>query len=649
MPVNLSPAAGAAAQFFTNDGVPLAGGLIYTYAAGTTTPQTAYTSSTGGTAWSNPIVLNSAGRVSGGGEIWLTGNLAYKFVLYDSTSVLIATYDQIRGVGDTTELLAFEALLAGSTGSSLVGFLQSGTGAVATTVQAKLRRTVDVLDYGADSTGASSSYTAFINAVAAIPAAGGILKIPAGTYYLGNTGILFSRDNLTVIGDGMPSVASNNYSLVGGTILQGPVIFDGSNITLKDFGVDSGTTFVTARNSGNGMDGLVVHNVAQTSINKNITLQNVTGLCKIATSTADATAAVHAVLLESLQYGSGNNIVGVGGWYGIVMKVSDFNFGNLISRECDNANVYLKSETYGPVLRVNIDNIVVNNAITRGYSAVLVQANSAELHSVTVGNITVQNPTVGVNANTGTCVRIDAASTLPASVISITNITAYDGSNGIYVAGPVYALTIDNAACWSGSGVGFVTGLGTAATQPLDIIVNNLRAASYTAGAVAVASSNTRVLLGNVNAANTGGAIDGTSLISIQNNTSLGQYYGTLQVNATVPALLNGWAVNTPGQATGVIAKSGTTSLYGRINATAATNDVFMQIPPGMAPYNLAFYTAMTGFNGATNQLTPVTVFIDASGNASIYPNRAAYAATVSWFNLTDLRFPTEIPSTGAI
>jgi len=165
MPVNLSPAAGAAAQFFTDNGVPLAGGLIYTYAAGTTTPQAAYTSSTGGTAWSNPIVLNSAGRVSGGGEIWLTEGAAYKFVLYDSTSVLIATYDQISGVNDQTNLLAFEALLAGSTGSSLVGFLQSGTGAVATTVQTKLRETVSPEDFGAVGDGSTNDTTALQNAL----------------------------------------------------------------------------------------------------------------------------------------------------------------------------------------------------------------------------------------------------------------------------------------------------------------------------------------------------------------------------------------------------------------------------------------------------------------------------------------------------
>lgn len=97
MAVFLSPVGGAAAQFFTNSGIPLSGGKLYTYAAGTTTPAVTYTSSSGATAHTNPIILNSAGRVATG-EVWLNPPL-YKFLLKDSTDVLIATYDNISGIG----------------------------------------------------------------------------------------------------------------------------------------------------------------------------------------------------------------------------------------------------------------------------------------------------------------------------------------------------------------------------------------------------------------------------------------------------------------------------------------------------------------------------------------------------------------------
>ena len=97
MAVNLSPVGGVAAQFFDNSGNVLTGGKIYTYTAGTTTPQVTYTSATGVTAHSNPIILDASGRVPSG-EIWLTDGLSYKFLVKTSTDVLIGTYDNVIGI-----------------------------------------------------------------------------------------------------------------------------------------------------------------------------------------------------------------------------------------------------------------------------------------------------------------------------------------------------------------------------------------------------------------------------------------------------------------------------------------------------------------------------------------------------------------------
>lgn len=104
MAVYISPVGGAAAQFLTNNGTPLTGGKLYTYAAGTTTPQVTYTTNAGNVARTNPIILDSAGRVPNGGEIWVTPQ-AYKFVLTDSTDVLIATWDNLYGAGAASYLV----------------------------------------------------------------------------------------------------------------------------------------------------------------------------------------------------------------------------------------------------------------------------------------------------------------------------------------------------------------------------------------------------------------------------------------------------------------------------------------------------------------------------------------------------------------
>lgn len=98
MSVFLSPFAGVGAQFFDNNGNILSGGKLYTYTAGTTTPQATYTDSTGGTPNTNPIILNAAGRTAQ--AIWLTEGVSYKFVLMTSTNVVIGTYDNVSGVND---------------------------------------------------------------------------------------------------------------------------------------------------------------------------------------------------------------------------------------------------------------------------------------------------------------------------------------------------------------------------------------------------------------------------------------------------------------------------------------------------------------------------------------------------------------------
>lgn len=50
-------------QQFDSTGQPLIGGFLYFYAAGTTTPQSAYQDSSLTLAWPNPIELDSAGRI----------------------------------------------------------------------------------------------------------------------------------------------------------------------------------------------------------------------------------------------------------------------------------------------------------------------------------------------------------------------------------------------------------------------------------------------------------------------------------------------------------------------------------------------------------------------------------------------------------
>ena len=97
MALNLSPI-GNGVTFPDVAGRPLAGGLLWTYLAGSTTPIAAYTDPGGTIPHTNPIILGPDGRPPM--EIWLMLGVAYKFVLQDASGVPIpnATYDNIPGI-----------------------------------------------------------------------------------------------------------------------------------------------------------------------------------------------------------------------------------------------------------------------------------------------------------------------------------------------------------------------------------------------------------------------------------------------------------------------------------------------------------------------------------------------------------------------
>lgn len=176
-------------QFFDANGHPLAGGKLYSYAAGTTTPLVTYTDQAGTSANTNPVILDARGEAS----VWL-GTGPYKLRLTTSTDVDIWTVDDIYSEG----ALSMQELLS-SSGSSLVGFIQSGTGAAYRTVQSKLRDTVSVKDFGAVGDGVADDTAAFIAAYTAHP--GEAIRVPGPSVGYKITGLLTLPTNTIFVGD----------------------------------------------------------------------------------------------------------------------------------------------------------------------------------------------------------------------------------------------------------------------------------------------------------------------------------------------------------------------------------------------------------------------------------------------------------------
>jgi hypothetical protein len=85
-------------RFFDANGVPLAGGMLYSYEAGTSTPKPTYTNYTGLTPNPNPVILDANGYAN----VWLSEDSeGYKFILEDSLGNLIFTVDDVFTSGSS--------------------------------------------------------------------------------------------------------------------------------------------------------------------------------------------------------------------------------------------------------------------------------------------------------------------------------------------------------------------------------------------------------------------------------------------------------------------------------------------------------------------------------------------------------------------
>ena len=142
------------AQFFTADGQPLVGGKVYTYAAGTTTPLATYTSSSGTSANSNPIILDGRGECN----LWFSTSSTYKIKLTDANDVEIYVVDNVTNAG----------YVSGGTivNSSIVNNTVSGTAISNSTIT---NSTIDSTIIGATSP-SSATFTSFSGAWASLPA-----------------------------------------------------------------------------------------------------------------------------------------------------------------------------------------------------------------------------------------------------------------------------------------------------------------------------------------------------------------------------------------------------------------------------------------------------------------------------------------------
>jgi hypothetical protein len=200
---------------------PAVGYKLYTYISGSTTNQATYSDAGLTTPNTNPVVLDARGEAS----VFMTPGLTYTFVLKTAAGTTIWTRDGIispvspadisgsTGAGMLGFLYAagygagtigkWLQDLALSTGSSFIGFIQSGVGAVLRTMQDRLRDRISVKDFGVVGDGSDETIKIQAAATAAVGKALFFPK-PLTEYFI--TAAITLLDNTEVYGEGGNSI-----------------------------------------------------------------------------------------------------------------------------------------------------------------------------------------------------------------------------------------------------------------------------------------------------------------------------------------------------------------------------------------------------------------------------------------------------------
>jgi len=379
-------------QFFTAAGVPLVGGKLYSYEAGTTTPLATYTDSTGGTSNPNPTILDSRGEAG----VWL-GSSLYKLKLTDSSDVEIWTVNNVNQLppsltssvgaanvgfspyGTITstnvqtaiqevvdESAATVTAYAASSGSSLIGFIQSGTGAVATTVQAKLREPyISVVDFGAVGDNSTSCDTAVANAFAAALAQGKPLYFPEGTYKFTTTGTTtwslagYEQNGMTIFGSNSGRTILSFPNVTAAIALQISAATDWYDLTVSDLqiiGSLAGSLLVLGKNdysdplNTSTFNNLIVLNSANNAAAEAIRLNyvvnsNFIGCRANCYATGTGTNAGMAVRARQAEFCTFTNGSYGNAQYG-VRFIDGFSFGNVfVGTDHENCDYFVSTET----------------------------------------------------------------------------------------------------------------------------------------------------------------------------------------------------------------------------------------------------------------------------------------------------------------
>lgn len=217
--------------------------------------------------------------------------------------------------------------------------------------------TVNVMDY--------PSLKAAINA---LPVFGGRVIVPTGNYFVGDYDAAtdyMSKPNVTIIGSAMPRPNSDASALVGGSVLEGRFNACANGLTVINVGFDMGKAVrekywpgvdtAVEYLRGGTWDAFSHGQPSQSSPvggTVGFHLENVIGLCEKSETIG------HAVLIENVVEGYCDNVVGVYGVHGVVIKSANMRIGSIAGYMAKVDNVIFKSDSYAAGGNIQVDSVI---------------------------------------------------------------------------------------------------------------------------------------------------------------------------------------------------------------------------------------------------------------------------------------------------
>lgn len=162
-------------------------------------------------------VLNTTGQGPTGSVLSFNGRLGSVVPeAADYSASMITASPAFNNAGGTVQ--AQLTSIGSANGASMIGFIRGDTGAVSRVLTAKLSESLSVADFGADTSGGTSSLIAFSAAYAAA-APGQAIVIPPGLYQ-GVNGAIANTKHVRWIAYGYPVGASPQVWILPGTVVQ---------------------------------------------------------------------------------------------------------------------------------------------------------------------------------------------------------------------------------------------------------------------------------------------------------------------------------------------------------------------------------------------------------------------------------------------